>query len=254
MNSRPTSQDVTNPAADSLVAAKWTRRYAQNRAIPVLVGLAVFLTLFMALLVLWRTVGVAYRAGNLPLFWGCVAGLVPANLLVIWLSVPWWGGRQLQRLMWRYYCREGAVTINPRIGKGTGQVVGLTVAILFGACLIAHVTLGFLGFVSIETQLPVSALYVVPFLVVLFLLMRPQVGYLMLLWPGLYVVHAVLMVCGVPIRFAGELEALNMLVPVAGYGFVTALVQHLYNRWALSRVRRLARGIPHETAVGGEGR
>jgi len=39
-----------------------------------------------------------------------------------------------------------------------------------------------------------------------------------------------------------------MLIPVAGYGIVTALVGHLYSRFALHRLRKLAATGPADTA------
>jgi hypothetical protein len=41
-------------------------------------------------------------------------------------------------------------------------------------------------------------LFVVPFLLALTFLMRPAVGYLSLLWPWLYGLHALLLLAGVP--------------------------------------------------------
>ena len=88
---------------------------------------------------------------------------------------------------------------------------------------------------------PVSALYVVPFLVTLTFLMRPAVGYLSLLWPILYGLHAILMVLGVPLRFSPPWTFLDILLPISGYGILTGLVSHAYNRFALHRLRTLAR-------------
>jgi hypothetical protein len=87
---------------------------------------------------------------------------------------------------------------------------------------------------------PVSAIYVVPFLLVLHLMIRPAAGKLMLLWPTLYALHAILVVAGAPILFSGHWKGLNMLMPIAGYGLLTSLICHLYSRYALRKVKRLA--------------
>jgi hypothetical protein len=82
---------------------------------------------------------------------------------------------------------------------------------------------------------------VVPFLVALTLLMRPAVGYLSLLWPLLYGLHALLLLAGVPLRFAEPWGFLDILVPISGYGMLTGLIAHAYSRIALYRLRRLTR-------------
>ena len=74
---------------------------------------------------------------------------------------------------------------------------------MFVCCVIGSVQLGVLGYIPIEYMQPVSALYVVPFLVFLTIWQRPVVGPLSLLWPILYTVHATLIVAGVPILFNG---------------------------------------------------
>ncbi len=66
----------------------------------------------------------------------------------------------------------------------------------------------------------------------------------MLLWPTLYALHALLIVCGVPIVWSPPWDGLNMLIPVAGYGLLSGLVGHLYSRFALRKVKRLA-GMDH---------
>lgn len=65
-------------------------------------------------------------------------------------------------------------------------------------------------------------------------------GYLALLWPGLYALHAILILAGAPIVLTGPWEALNMLIPIAGYGMLAGLASHAYGRFALHRLRRLA--------------
>jgi hypothetical protein len=91
---------------------------------------------------------------------------------------------------------------------------------------------------------PISALYVVPFLVGLWFLMRPMAGPLALLWPALYAAHAILILAGAPIVFTGAWEGMNMLFPVAGYGLLSGLAGHLYSRVALGRLKRLTQADP----------
>ncbi|MEZ6070602.1 MAG: hypothetical protein R3C10_10080 [Pirellulales bacterium] len=71
-------------------------------------------------------------------------------------------------------------------------------------------------------------------------------GYAAAIWPALYTIHALLIVAGAPIVFHAPWDGLNMLIPIAGYGILAALVGHLYSRYALGKLRRLAAGVrPH---------
>jgi len=152
----------------------------------------------------------------------------------VYVSVPRWGGRRLQQFAQGLYAEEGQATI---AAGHPGKVWGKILAIGLLTCVALTVAFGVAGIIPTADLQPVSALYVVPFLVALNFLIRPATGYLPLLWPALYTVHAVLIVAGAPILFAEPWDFINMLVPTVGYGLVTALVCHLYSRFALHRAR-----------------
>ncbi len=219
--------------------ARLTRTYAQNRSLGVVVGLLVFTALFAGIGVLSYVGGVAYRDGNLVLFWTCMAALVPVLAAGVYISVPKWGGRRLEALTGRLY-REGNVTISVPEQKGR-QRITLVMGIAFGCCVLGSVLFGFFGHVPSKYAQPISALYVVPFLVGLNILMRPAVSYVPLLWPILYGLHAILIVAGVPIALTGPWESLNIALPIVGYGLVAALLGHAYNRHALHKLRQTTR-------------
>jgi hypothetical protein len=217
---------------------RWVRRYAQNRSLPVAVGLLIYVILFLAISLSSYWAGVAYRDGNTTLLAFCIGALTLALAATVYLAVPWWGGRRLQQVGNRLYAEEGQVTISSQHTKRTWIVASLGLA--FGACVVVSVILGVLGYLPTgKYSQPISALYVVPFLVALYYLMRPAVGSIALLWPLLYALHAVLILADVPIVFTGRWEALNMLIPTVGYGLVTSLAGHLYSRWALHSVRTI---------------
>jgi hypothetical protein len=184
--------------------------------------------------------GLAYRSGNLPLFWLCFGVVVLAVAADVFLSIPAWGGKQLERLINRLYANEGHVTLAMSDKRAPRALVALLLA-GFGACVLALVVLGFLGLIPVAYLQPVSALLVVPFLVSLTFLMRPAVGYLSLLWPLLYGLHALLLLAGVPLRFGEPWVFLDIVVPISGYGILTGLVGHAYSRIALYRLRSLTR-------------
>jgi hypothetical protein len=217
---------------------RWVRRYAQHRSLPVAVGLLLFLVLFLSISLSSYWGGIAYRDGNPTLLAICVSVLVVALMATIYFAVPRWGGRRLHVLANRLYAEEGQVTISTPHARQPWLIAALGMA--FGTCVVGSVILGLMGYLPTGKYMqPISALYVVPFLVALHFLMRPAVGPIALLWPLLYALHAVLIVAGAPIVFVGPWEPLNMLVPIIGYGLLTSLVGHLYSRWALHSVRAI---------------
>ena len=216
----------------------WVRHYAQNRSLPVMVALAVSALLFLAIGVPSYWGGVAYRAGNIPMFVACVAVVIVAMAATIYVSVPRWGGRRLQQIAEAVYAREGSVTISTPPAHRPWMVMAIGVA--FGSCVVGTVVLGLLGYLPNDKYMqPISALYVVPFLIALNFFMRPATGYVPLLWPFLYALHAALIVAGAPIVFVGPWEPLNMLGPIVGYGALTSLIGHIYSRWALHNARAI---------------
>jgi len=224
---------------DARQMQQWIRRYAQNRSLPVAVNLIVFVLVFLAISLPSYWGGMAYRDGNSTLLGICLGILAVAMGVLIYVSVPWWGGKRLQQLAEGLYAGEGHVTI--AVPPGNQQWLAGALAVGFATCVIGSVILGVLGYLPTDKYMqPISALYVVPFLVGLIYLMRPATGAIPLLWPLLYAVHAVLIVAGVPIVFTGAWEPLNMLVPMAGYGLLVSLIGHLYSRWALHQARWLA--------------
>lgn len=219
--------------------ARLTRTYAQNRSLGVVIALLVFAALSAGISILSYAGGVAYRDGNQLLFWTCMAALVPVLVAVIYMSVPKWGGRWLEALTGHLYS-EGNVSISVPKQKGRKRVT-LVIGIVFGGCVLGSVLLGFFGHLSPKYLQPVSAIYVVPFLVGLTVLMRPAVSYVSLLWPILYGLHAILIVAGVPIAFTGRWESLNIMLPMVGYGVLSALLGHACNRHAFFKLKQITR-------------
>lgn len=236
---QPSDQRPTTSPEDHGGISRWARAYAQNRSLGVVVFMVVFVVLCAAIGVPSYLAGQAYRSGNIPLFWGSIVMLVPAVAAVICFSVPQLGGRLQERVVQRLYDRDGSVGFSPPAGRQ--KLWGAVLGSCFGCCVLASVMLDFALSIPFKYMQPISALYVVPFLVGVWVLMRPMASPLVLLWPGLYALHAILIVAGAPILFTGPWEGLNMLIPIAGYGILAGLAGHLYGRFALHRLKRLAR-------------
>jgi hypothetical protein len=242
--SRSTDSRSPETPRDARELGNWARVYAQNRSL----GMVVFMVIFVALCV---TLGgssylaaMAYRLDQWLLFGVSMVLMVAAIAATVYLSVPRWGGKLQQRVIERLYAKEGIVRLAPppassrRSRKWIGGLLGAT----FGACILASVVLFGLYRIPQQYMQPFSAIYCVPFLVGLWLLQRPVSSPIMLLWPALYALHAILIVAGVPIVFTGPWDALNMLIPVAGYGMLVGLISHVYSRFALRRLRGAAEG------------
>lgn len=231
--------------------ARWTRVYAQNRSLGVAVNLTLFLGLSLAIFAASYFGGNAYRAGNLLLFWSCLGLVLFFCLLNLYLSVPTWGGKRLAAMSADLYSEGNATIGMPDLVRR--RRLGITISIAFAICVLLSVALSVAGWIPEKSMQPVSAIYCVPFLVGLIVLQRPSVSYLMLIWPVLYALHAILIVAGAPIVFSGPLSVLNMMIPVGVYGLIASLICHFYNRFALSELQRLTREYTMPTTESFEG-
>ena len=231
---------------------KWTRKYAQNRTLAIIVLMAMFMffSMFFAGLLgflLPLAVG-GFRKGNIIL--GCVgtAGLVAVLAAVgicMFIFIRKFGGKNrglIDQIIERWiYGKEG--TASMPLPKVTKKMRGLDY--LLGAIGLIYMLgvnhLCMVGYIEFKYLQPLLALYLVPTLVFeYFSLQRPKVGPVVLLWPILYAIHAILVLAGLPIFFTGKLGILNMPVPLIGYGFLAYLIGHLYSRYALKKLKGLA--------------
>lgn len=219
---------------------RFTRQYAQNRSVGMLIALGFFAVTFGGILGASYLLGEAYRSGNVLLWLITTPLLLVALAACIWLSLPTWGGGVISQLTARFYATQG------NIGLGTAHDVSRrTVRALAGFLFVGIgliVMLGLFDVLPMRLLQPASALFVVPFLVVLWLLMRPMVGYAMLLWPVLYGLHAAFILAGIPIAFASPWDWLNMLIPTVGYGLLTASIVHLIGQSSLRSLKKLTYG------------
>ncbi|MCK4887605.1 MAG: hypothetical protein KAS96_09475 [Planctomycetes bacterium] len=223
---------------------KWTKRYAENRTLTFVVSMVVFLVLFAGIGLPSYFGGKAYRDGNMVLFWVCMLFAGCACLGTVILSVPRWGDKITKLITRRLYRKEGEVVFAVAEKTKKQQRVGMVVAVMFVGCLLLSVVSGFVFNWPIKYMQPISAIYVVPFIIFIGIWQRPVVnpaGFLSWLWPVLYGVHAILIVAGVPIVFDGPWTGLNMLIPVAGYGLLCGLAGHFYSRYALRKLKNAAK-------------
>ena len=236
---RDTNPPVRKAEDDLREIPKWARRYAQNRTLPVVAFLVIC------------TVGSCVFGGlSLLTVWAYVEDkrvLSAVSMLVLCGFAAWWvwfsfigAGRIIRSITERLYQGDGGVSVGAWAGIGESKGPPLLVTFVFLFCVLASIGLGLLGLYPITLMQPISALYVVPFLCYLGLKMRRVGSPFMFLWPGLYGIHAVLDVAGVPVRFWGDFHALDIFAPMVGYGLIATLAAHIYGRVALRRLRALA--------------
>ena len=239
----PRSSETSN---DSRKLGKWARVYAQNRSLGMVVFMVIFVVLFLMMGGFPILAILAYRSGQWIPFGLCILMIVAAMAATLCLSVPRWGGKLQERLIERLYAKEGTVRLGPPPTKRLKRI-GSLLGAAFGACILGSIALTGWYHIPEQYMQPISAIYLVPFLVGLWLLQRPLSSPIMLLWPALYALHAILIVAGVPIVFVGVWNSLNMLIPVAGYGIVVGVISHLYSRFALRKLRQAAEGCDNDS-------
>ncbi|MGD0112713.1 MAG: hypothetical protein ABSD48_12710 [Armatimonadota bacterium] len=223
----------------------WARRYAQNQTVPVLVFQAVFVVAAAALGGLSYLTGWAYVYHHRVLSLASLVALIGFAAWWVWFSV--FGATGLIRQIAWHLTRGSGVASLGRPSFPAARPPGL-VGLAFFLCVVASVVLGFMGWVPMRYMQPMSAIYVVPFMIYLSVKQWNTASPFMVLWPALYAVHAVLIVSGVPIS-RGPL--FDMFFTGVGYGSIAALAGHIYSRFALRRLRALA--ATTETAEQGEG-
>jgi hypothetical protein len=245
------TQNHTSGNSDKLKEIpKWTRRYAQNRTLTILV-LMLMITLFsmfIAVLVgfLFAFAFAGFRKGNIIL--GCVGVAVLIVVLAaivrfyIYIFAKFGGknkGLLDQIIDRRIYGREGTASMPmPEAMKKT-EWTEILASIVYMVCLLGSMELGMLGYIPVKNFIPFTALFVVPFNVYLYFIQRPRLGPVLLLCPILYTVHAILIIAGIPIYFTGIFAVpLNLLVPLI-YTFLTYIIGHFYSRYALKKLRDL---------------
>lgn len=229
---------------------KWTRKYAQNRTLTILVlmVMAGLLGMLVAALVGFPLAFAvaAILKGNMVL--GCVGiavfvGVLAAIVKFYSILFAKFGGKNkglLDQIIDRWiYGHEGFASMpQPKLSKKM-KCLDILVGVAYVVCLLGSMELAMLGYIPVKYLLPLMALFVVPFNVYLYFMQRPRLGPVLLICPILYTVHAILIMAGVPVFFAGTFAVpLNMFLPIL-YTSLTYMIGHLYSRYALKKLRGL---------------
>lgn len=231
------ASDEKFPAKAIKEIPTWTRRYAQNRTLPFLLSLFVCLVWSLCARSAARLVMQSFKAGNTIEFYFWTAVVAALVAFIIWFIVPRWGGRWVQKRTKRIHNDDGDVVLSVPAKQRNRNWPQFLLAGIFLSGVPISVILTHWGYLPYGYLQPVSALYAVPVMIVMYILMRSTLSPFFLLWPFLYCIHAILVVAGAPIQFAGQLRVLNLLVPVIGYGILTGVVGYLFGQYSLKRLR-----------------
>ncbi len=252
MNRNSTSQDFQ--AGDPRLIVRWARRYAKSRTISFLVQWVFIVAMVVVIGITAALTNMAYQSNNAVLVYVSVAFMGLMIIVLTWFSLSPWGGDLIFRITQWLYGQEGYVSYSEdhdhdgpaRPWLLTTLGGGLVIYHLVGALLVS------LNYLALRNLQPFSALYMAPFL--MYMIYAQGLGFWAWFWPILYALHAVLLLTDLPIRFTGEWTILNMIVPVFGYGLAAIIIGHVYSRYALWKLRRLARsGLEDEPAEDRDG-
>lgn len=228
---------------DPRLIMQWARRYAKSRTISFLVQWIFIVVMILVIGVASSLTSIAYEQGQTVLLAISVALMGGSMAVLAWFSVSPWGSEIIWRVTNWLYGSEGYASYS---GGDDERPTPLWISALGGGLVIYHLMLALLISFRILTPLqmqPASALYMTPFLIIM--IRYQDLGFWAWIWPVLYGLHAVLLITGFDIAFGGNLQLLNMIVPVFGYGLIAILVGHGYSRYALYRLKSLARtGLP----------
>lgn len=228
---------------DPRLMIRWARRYAKSRTISFLVQWVVIVFMVVVIGTAATLTNTAYVEHNMVLVTvsACFMGFI--ILILAWFSVSPWGGELIWRITQWLYGEEGYVSYSRKHADGpapwwiTFFGGGLVIYHLVGALLVTF------GYIPLIYMQPYSAAYMSIFLIVM--IVYQDLGFWAWLWPVFYGLHGILIYLGYPIAFVGQYQLLNMVVPVFGYGLIAILIGHAFSRYALRKLRSLARiGLP----------
>ena len=227
--------------------SKWVSRYAHHRAGgPMFIFDGIAIVLFIVMCVLLTLAGRNYRAGDMIDFWIYLVLFAIVLVAILFLSMPWWGGKLAERLAKRLYAKDGEVAATQSIWDKHQWVQAVLVIILFCGIFIS-VHLEKQGYIPRGYYQPFSAIWIVPLMIVIGFCKRPALWPMGFLWPILYAFHAIMMLLDVW-PFNERRFGLDFFVPTFGYGFLTGLAGYIYSRFATRKLKRITR-MGHGEAV-----
>lgn len=214
---------------------KWARRYALNKTMSMVVMFMIFLLSFAVV-----SAGVhCFLNGNPFLGWVMIGVFV--MVFICSFSVE-------------KYCKthcyeQDGMSKSERVEE-IKKFLALPLVILAGFSIYAMKYFN----IPMRLSMPISATYVCPLLAYVNWRWARYDSFIGYLWAGLYGAWATAILLNVPLlTFAGRWEGQEMYITVSITGLIAALAAHLYNRYALRKLKKLTNveqdgGVTNEKA------
>jgi hypothetical protein len=187
----------------------------------------------------------AYRHGRPEYLLYAVMGVA---VYAFWL---WMGAtgrsRTLQKALTdRIYAAEGEVAPEPlpAVRSSKRLIAGMLIAVALGLVLAARVAVG----MSVHYVQPLVALFLVPYMIYAQYRTERFAAPLMYAIPALYALHAVAVLAGAPLPCSDSWLG-GVCAPLFAYAVIAVVASHAYSRYALRRLRRLAK-VPGDSVTG----
>ena len=201
---------------------KWTRRYVENKTMPMIIFLLVALGVIAAISIAnycflqKRLLLGVIMTGASMLGWGC-------SFLV------------LRFCLTRCYAKEGLSR-----GKNQRQVDNFFYVTAI-PLLIACAVLAAFDVIPVRLLQPITALFLCPLLIFWNLRWARGASFLGYLWASLYGAWAIALLFRLPlVTFPERSAGLEVVLAVVVTGLITGSAGHIYNRHALRKLKRLA--------------
>ncbi|MBN1257121.1 MAG: hypothetical protein JXA52_05390 [Planctomycetes bacterium] len=219
---------------------KWSRRYALYRCFPAIVGFILLGLLFAGIAIPARFAGKASAEGNPVQYWILMTVMIISMLLLIFFVLTPWGRKITKRIGNSFYAQEGCAGITDPETIKKRERKGMLTGMMIGACVGATMPFVMSFNLSEKYLQPIAAGYCLPIILIGWFFQKDKVNPLGVLWVALFGLHAVLILTGAPIVFTGDWVALNMLIPMFGYGAISLIIAHFYSRYALKKLKASA--------------
>ncbi|HDY64652.1 MAG TPA: hypothetical protein ENH84_00260 [Phycisphaerae bacterium] len=180
---------------------------------------------------------------------GLVLGIMALVLgVTLFFCIDRLGGRLLRHWGQKLFDKDGQVH-ERSLPSLIPQWVFVLAATAFGICLAGSIILDRMGYLPEKYMQPISAVYVVPFLIVLGLWRRtPVISPVMWLWPVLYTVHAVLVATSAPLFRSIDGDT-HIFIATFGYGALIGLLAYVHSRLTLRKLKKLTRSNSNKGQV-----
>ena len=218
---------------------KWAERYARNRSLPVLVNLGLTAAI-VTVCIAFTLYAVESKVIALMVASIALNAVITAGTLYLMIS-----GRWMAIIHWPDRVEGIAIPASPsperiRRTRRFDWVLPLPVIAIL---VIAKV-------LDVPTQYwqPMAAMYIVP--AVVYIIGRDGwTEWPYLLWPALYLQHAILVLVGVKLYIG--VWYMDVFFPLGVYAVAGLIAAHIYSGYALRKLRDAARQCNRETSDNG---